>query len=79
MKKLSVAILIALSLVLGFTAGRASADQPHMQAAKEDINAAMDDLRQAESNKGGHKERAMGLLNQALIEVQLGIDYARGD
>lgn len=48
-----------------------------MQAAKADLNAALDDLRQADSNKGGHKERAMGLINQALIEVQLGIDFAR--
>lgn len=77
MKKLSVALLIALSLVLGFTAGRASADQPHMQAAKDDLNAALDELKQAEPNKGGHRERAMGFVNQAMIEVQLGIDYAR--
>lgn len=77
MKKLSIALLIALSLVLGFTAGRASADQPHMQTAKDDLNAALDELKQAEPNKGGHRERAMGFVNQALIEVQLGIDYAR--
>lgn len=77
MKKMMVALFVALTLALGFMAGRASADQPHMQDAKADLNAALDDLRQAESNKGGHKERAMGLINQALIEVQLGIDYAR--
>jgi hypothetical protein len=77
MRKLAIALALCCALTLGFTAGRASADQPHMQAAKADLNAALDDLRQADSNKGGHKERAMGLINQALIEVQLGIDFAR--
>lgn len=77
MKKLAIALVLALALTLGFTAGRASADQSNMQNAKADLNAALEDLRMAESNKGGHKERAMGLINQALIEVQLGIDYAR--
>jgi hypothetical protein len=33
-------------------------------------------LREASSNKGGHRVKAINLIVQALAEVQAGIEYA---
>jgi hypothetical protein len=55
----------------------AGADQPRMEAAREHIQAAHGELEHAEPNKGGHRERAIALLDQALGEVNAGIEFAR--
>lgn len=52
-------------------------DQPRMQAAKSDLENAMKSLRKATADKGGHRERAMELVSQALTAVNKGIDYDR--
>jgi inosine/xanthosine triphosphate pyrophosphatase family protein len=48
-----------------------------MEAAREHIQAAHGELEHAEPNKGGHRERAIALLDQALGEVNAGIEFAR--
>ncbi len=53
------------------------ADQPHMQAAKSELNNAMKFLRRATADKGGHREKAINLVSQAMAAVQAGIDYDR--
>jgi len=53
------------------------ADQPHMQAARVDLENAMKSLRRASADKGGHRERAMGLVSQAITAVNKGIEYDR--
>lgn len=54
----------------------AMADQGNMEAALRQLQNALDSLHRATPNKGGHKERAAELVEQAMAEVEAGIDYA---
>lgn len=54
-------------------AGTAYAYQEHMFAARNDLQQAANDLQQAEHDKGGHREAAIGLVQQAIDQVNLGI------
>ena len=53
-----------------------AAAQPNMQDALRALNAALNSLQRAEPNKGGHRARAMTLIEQAIREVRAGIAYA---
>jgi len=55
----------------------AGADQPRMEAAREHLQHARGELDRAEPNKGGHRERAIELVDQAIGEVNAGIEFAR--
>jgi len=72
----SALALIAL-LATGFVAGRASADQPRMHAALEHLRAAKADLEAATEDKGGHRRKAIGFVNDAIGQVERGISYDR--
>lgn len=50
--------------------------QPEMSAALNSLKEAQQHLLAAASNKGGHKERAVQLIDQAISEVQQGMEYA---
>ena len=52
-------------------------DQPHMQAALDALRNAKRELSDATSDKGGHRVRALRLVNQAIGEVERGIRYDR--
>jgi hypothetical protein len=52
-------------------------DQPYMEAARADLQKAKAELLVAEHNKGGHRAKAVGLVNQAIAEVNRGIAFAR--
>jgi hypothetical protein len=47
-----------------------------MEAALGHLHSARTELQSAMANKGGHREKAIVLVNQAIAEVQAGIDYA---
>lgn len=47
-----------------------------MERALAQLQGAVHSLRQATPDKGGHKAIAIGLIEQAMGEVQAGIDYA---
>ena len=67
---------VASVLVLAggaFAAGMAFAAQPHMQAALSALQTAQSELNQAEHDKGGHRVKALNLVNQAIQQVNLGI------
>ena len=51
-----------------------SADQPHMQRALDLLRDAKANLEAATSDKGGHRVRAIGFVNNAIDEVKKGID-----
>lgn len=53
------------------------ADQPNMQNALSQLQGAKASLQVAAHDKGGHRLRAIRLIDQAMVEVQLGIDAAR--
>jgi hypothetical protein len=71
--------LVALAFTLGivFGGGVALAVQGHMFNALSDLRAANNQLGMALSDKAGHRVRAMGLVNQAISEVQAGIAAGR--
>jgi len=54
-----------------------SPDQPHMQNALNALENAKDSLNKAEADKGGHRVKAIGFVNDAIDEVKKGIDFAR--
>jgi hypothetical protein len=65
--------LIGLAL-----SGRAkAADQPHMDAALSALKLARRELDQAIADKGGHRAKAIGLVNDAIVEVEKGIKFAK--
>jgi hypothetical protein len=75
--RLVIALLVVTAIASGFVAGRASADQPHMQAALEHLRRARVELEKAERDKGGHREAAMKLTRDAIAEVERGINFDR--
>nr|WP_325504756.1 hypothetical protein [Mycobacterium sp.] len=59
-------------------AGTAYAYQEHMFAAQNDLQQAANELQQAEHDKGGHRETALDLVQQAINQVNLGIQAGAG-
>lgn len=57
----------------------AQADQPRMQAAKDDLENAIKYLKKATADKGGHRQRAMDLVSDAISSVNKGIEYDRNN
>ena len=49
-------------------------DQPHMQAALDNLKAAKDNLERATSDKGGYRKKAIDEINDAISETKKGID-----
>ncbi|HEV3190735.1 MAG TPA: hypothetical protein VGY54_09585 [Polyangiaceae bacterium] len=81
-KPIAVVSSTALALILacgggGVAVRNAGADQPYMQAAREHLQQARASLERAEANKGGHRERAIDLVDRAIAQVNEGIEYAR--
>ena len=55
--------------------GRRFEPQPEMDAAIQHLREAQQSLQSADSDKGGHRVNALRLIDQALGEVQAGIQY----
>jgi signal transduction histidine kinase len=78
-----LAALIVLAVLLGLAVSRGTAQrrprhaepQPHMQEALDALRTAEHHLREATGDKGGHRLRAIQLVNQAEAEVQRGIQW----
>ena len=70
-------LLLVLVLAAGFIAGQLSAAQPHMQAALKNLRQARANLNSASADKGGHRNRAIDLVNQAIDQVEAGVAYDR--
>ena len=64
------------ALALSAFGGLAGADtQPHMQAALVTLRTAREQLRNATSDKGGHRAQAIDLTDKAIAQVEKGIAY----
>jgi len=61
---------------LAVSATSAEAYQGNMERAVSSLYAALGSLREASGDKGGHRAHAMDLIQQAITEVEAGIDYA---
>jgi hypothetical protein len=75
--RLVIALLVITAIASGFVAGRASADQPRMQAALEHLKIARTELEKSDRDKGGHRENALRLTRDAIAEVERGISFDR--
>ena len=54
----------------------AQGDQPNMEQALGYLHSARVSLEVSSPDKGGHRVRALELVNQAIEQVRLGINYA---
>ncbi len=72
--KLPHALIATMLLV---ASAHSIADQPNMQAALVSLQQARDSLQNATADKGGHRVRALKTINQAIAEVQAGIEFDR--
>ena len=79
MHKKVIGVLSTLLILAGmglFAQNRDMArHEPHMSAALGHLQQAKEELQRAAPNKGGHRERAMELINQAIGQVQQGEQY----
>jgi TolA-binding protein len=73
MKKLLCSTLLALSLAVP-TAAFAE-PQPNMKEALEHLRAAKVSLEKATADKGGHRVKAIEHVNQAIEQVEKGIEF----
>jgi len=71
----SLACMVA-GTVIGTTIAYAA--QPHMVSALELLRSARAELERSTTNKGGHRERAIGAVDRAIEETRAGIGYAGG-
>lgn len=71
------AFLFSLFLTVSLLAVPAKVDQPYMRAAKTNLNQAKGNLNKATADKGGHRNRALALINEAIEQVNKGIAYDR--
>src|ERR1700729_2241871 len=76
--RFSPTVYVLIGIAIGGLAGAcaAGADQPNMQAALASLQQARSYLVQATPNKGGHRERAINLVNQAINETEAGMAYS---
>jgi hypothetical protein len=73
-RKALLGTAIAASMGIGYAIGA----QPHMTASMGLLQSARAELAAATPNKGGHREKAMGLIDQAIGEVRAGIAFVGG-
>ena len=67
-------VAVAASMGIGYAIGA----QPHMAESIAMLQSARGELVAATPNKGGHRERAINLIDQAISEVRAGIAFAGG-
>ena len=73
---LALTLLVSGVFLFSFLVSCASG-QPHMQSALDHLFAAKNELKTATADKGGHRVRAMELIDEAVAEVERGMEYAR--
>ena len=74
-RRLLLGAVIASSVGIGYAIGA----QPHMEATIGILQSARAELVKATPNKGGHRERALGLIDQAIGEGRAGMAFAAGN
>jgi hypothetical protein len=62
--------------LVAVSATSASAYQGNMERALSSLYQALASLRESTPNKGGHREKAIQLVQQAIQETQAGIEFA---
>jgi hypothetical protein len=70
-------VLAVFALGGSFLAGQALAAQPNMQVALDHLQAARRELVQATADKGGHRAKAIALVDEAIGQVREGMRFDR--
>ena len=73
---LLIAFTVGVTLSSGVLIQNVQAGQPHMENALTALQNARHQLEIARPDKGGHREAAIGIVDNAIHEVKLGIDAA---
>ena len=76
-RKTLVAAAFGSTLVLGATIGVAIADQPFMHNALRDLRNAKHALENGTDDHGGHRVSALRSTEEAIHEVEEGIEWKR--
>lgn len=76
-KKLRSVLALGITLLMTISLLAVSADQPYMKAAKTNLNQAKGNLNKATADKGGHRNKARGLVDEAIEQVNKGIAFDR--
>lgn len=73
----TVVLAVALAAVVSSSGVKSAQaeNQPHMQAAMTALKAAKEQLQKATADKGGHRVKAIELVEAALAEVKAGIEF----
>ncbi|HEV7919398.1 MAG TPA: hypothetical protein VGR02_01265 [Thermoanaerobaculia bacterium] len=77
LRRILITLVLTLMVSAGFVVGRASAAQPEMQAALTNLREARANLDRATNDKGGHRNKAVRLVNDAIVEVEAGMRFDR--
>jgi hypothetical protein len=72
---LSLALAVCSSIFAAQPPAPAPEAQPEMTAALEHLRAAKQSLESASHDKGGHRAKAIRLVNDAIAQVEQGIQY----
>ncbi len=70
---LLIAFTVGLTLSSGVLMQNVQAGQPHMENALTALQNARHQLEIAKPDKGGHRENAIGIIDNAISEVKAGI------
>ena len=73
-RKALLGTAIAASMGIGYAIGA----QPHMNESLALLQSARAELSAATPNKGGHREKGLALIDQAIAEVRAGIAFVSG-
>ena len=76
--KLSTFVLagaLATVVTVPYVTAAHAEEQPHMEAAHQLLKMAKEHLQLATTDKGGHRVKAIGLVNDAVEQVQKGINF----
>ncbi len=71
-------LLLGVALVIGLGIGYAVGAQPHMESAIGFLQNARGELEAAVADKGGHRVKAIGLVDEAIHQVREGMAAAGG-
>lgn len=74
-RQLVAGAAIAVAGATLLSAAAQAESQPRMRAALESLRNARSQLLAATADKGGHRARALNLVDQAINETQAGIAY----
>ena len=74
---LATGVAAALMTAGAFMGWQARADQSHIHAALDALKIARSELDKADRDKGGHREKAIELVRDAIAQVERGVEFDR--